>query len=178
MKRIIISLLLLAPMYALGKEAMGAERIRTKLQEMKRLARDPRLAEDAETGSLTAQLFLASAQGDFTAAEDILKNKSVSPNVTDSFGNTALHYAKNLKMIKLLRKYGANLNAQNDDGIARLHMDVVLGRYFTIDYLLNNGAETTLATQGGVTPLHLSTIISYFSDPTDAALVALGVESK
>ena len=112
------------------------------------------------------ELFVAVAGGRLKKARTLLK--AVSPNIKDAQGNTPLHVAKNLRMVKLLVENGAQVNAKNSEGITRLHIDVVFGRLRYVQYLLDNGASAKVTTNEGVTPLHLATVISYYETPQEA----------
>jgi|GEM_PF-2411779 ankyrin repeat protein len=121
-------------------------------------------AMKSQERQLEGQLFSAAAKGDDKTVKDLLKK--VGPNVRNAKGNTPLLVAKDLAMVKLLVKNGADVNAQNKEGLTRLHKDVLLGKVFIIGYLLSNGADVNLASNKGVTPLHLATLISYFAAGT------------
>jgi hypothetical protein len=118
--------------------------------------------------SLQDQLFEAVAKHEQIKVENLIKKKKVSPNIRDAQGNTPLFYAKHLAMVKILVENGADINAQNEGGLARLHMDVFKGHQNIISYLLRHGANVNLATQQGTTPLHFATAISYFVNPKKA----------
>jgi ankyrin repeat protein len=120
------------------------------------------------------ELFVAAAQGDTTTIVDLIQK--VDPNIKDSNGTTPLFYAKNLRTVKLLVESGATVNAQNNEGITRLHMDVVFGRIRFVKYLLEHEADVKLASNTGVTPLHLATMISYFEHPEKAAVALVAGE--
>jgi ankyrin repeat protein len=123
--------------------------------------RAPLLPREGEEG-----LFAAAAEGSLRKARTLLK--TVSPNIKDAQGNTPLHLAKNLRMVKLLVENGAQVNAKNNEGITRLHMDVVFGRLRYVQYLLDHGANVKITTNTGVTPLHLATMISFYESPREA----------
>lgn len=112
-----------------------------------------------------APIFVAAFDGDEKAVEEIVKKNKKAAEARDERGNTPLHYAKDLSMVKLLVKYGASVNAQNNDGITRLHHDVIWGDLHDIHFLLEYGANANVKDNNGVTPLHLATMISFFEKP-------------
>jgi ankyrin repeat protein len=97
------------------------------------------------------RLFSAVAKGDNQRLEFLLR-KRVNPNAKDDKGNAPIHYAKDLNSIELLTKYGADINAQNNDGLTKLHMDVVLGKAAAVQHLLARNANVRIADNTGVTP--------------------------
>ncbi len=126
-----------------------------------------RLFELSFSKDISAQeqkLFFAVLDNDYKAVEVLLKEKT-NPNIRDTNGNTPLHYAPSLALVKLLVASGANVNAQNNNGVARSHIDVIYGRVSFVKFLLNNGASATLTTNNGVSLLHLATAISYYENP-------------
>lgn len=143
------------------------------LQAMER-PQKPTLAKEEdpfEGTSLSANekiLFAASASGDLKTAKTLLVKETVSANIRDKAGNTPLHYAAGLPMAMVLVNNGADINAQNDDGLAPLHIHTVLGHLPIIDYLLGKGAKANIADNNKVTPLMLATMISYFENPEKA----------
>ncbi len=128
----------------------------------------------AKLGKKKLTIFQAAAAGFYKEAADILKKDKKLVKMRDDRGNTPLHYAKNLQIIKLLLQNGADINAKNDAGLTRLHLDVVAGHPVLVRFLLNNGANVNAKDSRGVTPLHLATMISYFEDPKEA-LAASGL---
>ncbi|KAG9344668.1 hypothetical protein JZ751_010354 [Albula glossodonta] len=75
-------------------------------------------------------------------------------------GQTCLHIAtqrRNLRMVKLLLKKGANLNVQDGtSGKTPLHMAVELHDMDLVKFLLNKGANVDATMFNGCTPLHLA----------------------
>jgi ankyrin repeat protein len=116
-------------------------------------------------GELEAQLFMAAAAGYDEDAKDLLERQKVNVNAQDENMNTPLLVAKDLDMVKLLLAHGADINAQNKDGIARLHIDVFLGHFAIAEYLLNQQINADIQTKNGVAPLHLVVQVHYFGDP-------------
>jgi ankyrin repeat protein len=161
-------------MHAQSMSRREKRRQRSKEERQKReLYRKPKAEIDTFEGlsNTEAELFKAAAKGDTETIVYLIQK--VDPNTKDINGATPLFYAKNLRTVKLLVESGADVNAQNNEGIARLHMDVVFGRIRIVKYLLEHEADVNLATNTGVTPLHLATMISYFENP----LIAVGAQA-
>ncbi|XP_058809038.1 putative ankyrin repeat protein RF_0381 [Phymastichus coffea] len=75
---------------------------------------------------------------------------------TDS-GETVLHHAvlsNNVKLIKLLLEYGANINAKNRDGKSPLYFAVECSNTKILNFLLENGARVNDKMNHGFTALH------------------------
>ena len=102
------------------------------------------------------------------------------PNVvSDSRGRTLLHYyaAKgDVEMIKLLLKYGADVNARDSRGRTPLHYAVAAGRNAEVlEVLLLHGADPNAQDDLGNTPLYYAVrrrdeqavrlLLMYFADP-------------
>ncbi|TPP59183.1 Ankyrin-2 [Fasciola gigantica] len=71
-------------------------------------------------------------------------------------GNTALHIASlagHIDIVKLLMEYGANVNAQSQNGFTPLYMAAQENHVEVVNHLLNNGANPALSTEDGFTPL-------------------------
>lgn len=72
-------------------------------------------------------LHTCSYYGHYDLVEKLLKTldidqKPLSPNIKDYKGATPLHRAKDLKIIKLLLDYGADVNSADLDGNIPLHV--------------------------------------------------------
>ena len=97
----------------------------------------------------------AAIYGDIDTVEDLLKKDSSLILEKDEYGFTVLHDVAGedqIEMLNLLIDAGANVNAQNEDGIAPLH----LAAYnYIAETLLKAGAILELKTINGETPLYI-----------------------
>ena len=113
---------------------------------------------------------------DFSAAREILeKHRAKAISARDSGDATALHIAaamNDLDMLVLLIKYGADVNAQTQNGFSPLHWAASRDALATCEYLIVAGADLDAATDHGITPLHWAAA----NDATNAVttLLALG----
>lgn len=62
-------------------------------------------------------------------------------NAQDNFGNTPLHYAKNLQKAKFLIQQGADVNCQNNYGQTPLINAVIHGKFMLVKLLIKNNAD-------------------------------------
>jgi len=81
-----------------------------------------------------------------------------SVNIRGSlYGNSPLHSASgdgDLKIIRTLLEYGADINAQNDDGATPLRWATTSGNPESVCVLLEQGADPNISMDDGTTPLH------------------------
>jgi ankyrin repeat protein len=83
----------------------------------------------------------------------------LDPNVTDSFGNSALHcgtFSPNPEPMKLLLAAGALVNTQNKRGETPLIFAVRNAQFDQIKLLLEAGAKTDVVSQDGETALSIA----------------------
>lgn len=108
--------------------------------------------------------------GDFEAVNHFLRDDPTIVNLKDEYGFTVLHDAVGehyFKMVELLIESGADVNAQNDHGIAPLHL-AAYGE--TAEILIKSGAEVDIQSIRGETPLYL---MSSEQDGFDVMVVLL-----
>lgn len=80
------------------------------------------------------------------------------PKVSAMGGNTALHYAAregHFDAVRTLVEAGADVNiVSGSDDLSVVNQAIIIGHFGIAQYLLENGADPTLATKGGLTPLY------------------------
>lgn len=115
----------------------------------------------------TTPLMLAVSDPKFFWAIDILLDSGADPNLKNSFGLTALHYAiinlafnpENNFILKKLIKVGANINDLDHTSSSAIFYAIEYGVYSNpklIQVLLDNGADTKITNHSGQTPLSLA----------------------
>ncbi len=66
----------------------------------------------------------------------------------DGFGEAAVHYVKSLEAVQLLRKHGADINAQNGRGMTALAQAVERGNLARVELLIAGGAKPDAPLKG------------------------------
>ena len=95
--------------------------------------------------------------GDFEKVNRFLKEDSSILKATDEYGFTVLHNVVGehyFEMVELLIKNGADVNAQNDEGITPLHLAAYRE---TAEILIKYGAKVEIESTRGETPLYIHT---------------------
>jgi uncharacterized protein len=115
-------------------------------------------------------LYDAAVFGNFSEVQKQLEADPRLVNSTDKYGFTPLHGVAGedqYKMLEYLITKGANVNAQNEDGIAPLH----LASYpHVVQILVSAGANLNIRDKSGNTPLH---VITEHQDDTSDVIQAL-----
>ena len=81
------------------------------------------------------------------------------PNIRDSNGWTALHYAcqlGDLQSVVILREKGANIDAYSNNKRIPLHLAALHGYNEIVQFLLESGSDQDFQDELGCTPLHLA----------------------
>ena len=81
------------------------------------------------------------------------------PNIRDSNGWTALHYACQLgdfESVKILKEKGAIIDAYSNNKRTPLHLASIQGYYEIVQFLLESGSDQDFQDELGCTPLHLA----------------------
>lgn len=96
-------------------------------------------------------LHICSHYGHYALVEKLLmtsdiESKNLCPNVRDYKGATALHRTNDIRIIKLLLDFGANVNIQDLDGNTPLHVRCygeknILADNDAIEFLIQNKAH-------------------------------------
>jgi len=82
-----------------------------------------------------------------------------NPDILDGYKSTpviieAAKYSR-LENVKLLVKYGANLNVQNKNGNTALHTAIAVKNYDIAFFLVSNGASLKIEDKWGYTPIDM-----------------------
>ena len=93
-------------------------------------------------------------------AVKLLLNSGANPNLADQAGWTPLIHAvysgADPDLLGILLDAGAEVNKPNDRGITALYLASVGGREEQVRYLLSRGADRSLASKAGYTPLKIA----------------------
>lgn len=117
---------------------------------------------------------------DLRKVEYLLKT-GANPNIHDDMNNygnmlTLAVYLDDIKLVKLMIKYGANLNDINSINVTPLYVAAHHGYFEIVKYLLKTGADINIANDNNISPLTTSTWGGYI----DVAIYLLenGAELK
>jgi serine/threonine-protein phosphatase 6 regulatory ankyrin repeat subunit B len=86
----------------------------------------------------------------------IFLDAGADPNLQDSFGRSALHYAQDSEVIELLIENGANIDLRDSEGQTALHRAAGQGNLDTLVALLKLGADLETEDINGNTPVDLA----------------------
>lgn len=100
-------------------------------------------------------LSLAARLGNEDVLSAILKCQS-DVDLRDDLGRTALHYAPNGIIARLLLENKADPNARDNEGVAAIHLAVGYNQHDKVSTLLEYKADVNLRDNKGVPPLHCS----------------------
>lgn len=105
--------------------------------------------------------------GNSIAGEDMIttiKNKGISINETDNFGNTPLHYALlsgDTQYAKSLLNQGATIVTMNSMELSSIHLATYLNNIDIVKEMMKKGVKVDLKGNTGYTPLHIATEMNY-----------------
>ncbi|XP_055974473.1 LOW QUALITY PROTEIN: ankyrin repeat domain-containing protein 7 [Sorex fumeus] len=91
----------------------------------------------------------------------ILLHYGADPNLMDSNGNTALHYAvcgEKISLVEKLLEYKANLEVQNKDGYTPLLLAITENNVKMVEFLLKRGANVNASDKNQRTALMIALI--------------------
>lgn len=100
----------------------------------------------------TPELILAVQLKIFEQVRSLLEKEDINVNITDNFGDSALHYAaanNQLEILNLLIEKGANVNIQNNTGATPLHKAAGRNNRKIIETLLPK-VDTSIKTNSGL----------------------------
>lgn len=92
-----------------------------------------------------------SAGRGYTAVAESLLQGGADPNIRDSHGYTALHWAarhRQLRMVQRLIAHGADVNARTKSGLTVLMMAVPGGSAAVVKLLMGHGADVNAKIEG------------------------------
>ena len=109
-------------------------------------------------------LHYLSYKGSINLIMYLSNNFQLKPEITNSQGNTVLHYAAQgnqpCAFIFFTHKYNNILNPvqQNNDGCTPLHWACYMGSEHAMDYILKYFSDINIKDKDGLTPLHLAVL--------------------
>ncbi len=109
----------------------------------------------------------------------ILKNKGISINKTDNYGNSPLHFAilsGESEYARSLINQGTDLNMKNQMDLSPLHLAAFFNNEEIVNALLNKGAEINLKGNTGYTALHIASEMNHIEIARD--LVIYGAKNS
>jgi len=97
---------------------------------------------------------------DFQEVVQVLLKKEVNPELTDRFGNTALHTAVSMgdSVITQLLKYVKDPNTKSRIGETPLHIACKTANIYAVKALIEKGAAVDIKNKDGETPLMLAAL--------------------
>lgn len=109
----------------------------------------------ASLNSITGLVVAAAKGGNIQIIQALLR-KGMHVNEVDANGNTPLHNTANVKVAVYLLSRGAGVDIKNGDGDTPLHSSVIDRNVDMVDFLLKNGADTSLRNNRGLTASQLA----------------------
>lgn len=119
----------------------------------------PNQPAEGLSNGLADQLVRAAAQGHSDAVQRLLENAPRETVDARSSGKTALQVAAHqghAHVVGLLLKFGASVNASDNDGDTCLHYAAFGNQPEVLDLLVKTGVEVNAANRSGCTALHIA----------------------
>ena len=119
---------------------------------------------------------------DSIASEELismLKNKGISINETNNYGNSPLHFAilsGESGYARSLINQGADLNMKNQMDLSPLHLAVFFNNEEVVNALLDKGTEINLKGNTGYTALHIASELNHLEIAKD--LLNMGASNR
>ncbi len=126
----------------------------TSVDKERRRKREIEVNQVIATEELQRKAIVACTAGNMESLRAALDEGNLSVETSDSHGNTLLLVATqqgNKRLVKMLLRRGAKINAQNGDGCSVLHFCFQHGRHKLAEYLKSKGADDTLVNSQGIT---------------------------
>jgi ankyrin repeat protein len=118
--------------------------------------------QDNYGGGMTP-LHVAAYAGSASTLALLLEKGQAQINQRSRRGMTALHYCSQsqisvdyVQIAQVLVKYGADVNAKDEEDVRPLHCAAAVGRTALVEYLVEHGAEVGAITKSGMTPAKLA----------------------
>ena len=109
-------------------------------------------------------------QYDYAKIEQMLQTAQQSSQIMWGEGKAfpLVHQARNERMLRLLKKYGGNIDAKNNKGLTKLQLAVNDGNDYLVGALLRLGADPNVQDHFERTPLERAETLQYqFQDQKD-----------
>jgi len=103
------------------------------------------------------KIFEAVKKADLEILERIIKQKTDVVNMVNIHGRTPIHYAAlngDLEVVKLLLKYNANVNPDDNGGYSPLYYAATYGHLEVVKHIVNQGANVNQINNRGNSPMH------------------------
>lgn len=127
------------------------------------ISSDPKLVNTPGNNHFTPLLFATNSNKPEIAEFLISKGANVDDVFfPDYYGSTPISFAirnNNLDLVKLLHEKGANIQFRTKLEENYLHFAAAQNRVEIAEYLINNGIDVNSVKNGGLTSLHISTIM-------------------